>query len=394
MDSKLMLVLVVAITCGHSQVLGDRLETSEISHKFESDQMSGWEINEYVGINALKFNDSIKLPKIKSRTEVLIEVIATSINPLDQLMTAGYGQRVLNTLRHLKKIKEFPLILGREFSGVVKAKGKSVRKNIQVGDKVFGIVPTHQPGSLAEYVIVDQKTIVRKPENIEDVGASGIMFAGLTAWSSLYLSGLAGGLRGALTSRGGGKGLSVCILGASGGVGTLAVQIAKAEQMNISATCSTDSVETVKKLGAGRVIDYRTENVSEAVRGQFYDIILDAAGLGADYATSLPWKFSQYITLQPPLLNDTDSGGIILGSVKSALTLIKNNVKTIHGKRGLLKWGFFIPAPQGIEYLRKLVENGQLKPIIDSTYDFNAAKEAFEKVAKGHLRGKVVVKVK
>lgn len=140
--------------------------------------------------------------------------------------SAGYGQTVLNSLRHLNRIKEFPLILGREFSGIVKAKGKSVRKNIQVGDKVFGIVPTHQPGSLAEYVVVDQNTvrhkencdrikfnrsvirtilnlqIVRKPDNIDDVGAAGIMFAGLTAWSSLYLSGLAGGFRGAITSRG------------------------------------------------------------------------------------------------------------------------------------------------------------------------------------------------
>lgn len=183
-------------------------------------------------------------------------------------------------------------------------------------------------------------------------------------------------------------------MGGSGGVGTLAIQIAKAEQMNITATGSTDSIEMIKELGANRVIDYRKENVSEAVRGQTYDIILDAAGLGADYATSLPWKFSQYITLMPPVLNNTDSSGIILGSVKSALTLIKQNAKTIYGYKGLLKWGFFIPAPQGIEYLRKLVESGKLKPIIDSTYEFNSTKEAFEKVAKGHLRGKVVVKVK
>lgn len=164
--------------------------------------------------------------------------------------------------------------------------------------------------------------------------------------------------------------------------------------MNITATCGTDSVELVRELGANRVIDYRNDNVSEAVRGQHYDIILDAAGLGADYATSLPWKFGQYITLEPPVLNDTDSSGIILGSVKSALTLIKNNVKTITGKGGFLKWGFFIPATQGIEFLRKRVENNQIRAIIDSTFEFNATKAAFEKVANGHLRGKVIVKVK
>lgn len=186
----------------------------------------------------------------------------------------------------------------------------------------------------------------------------------------------------------------MCILGASGGVGTLAVQMAKAENMIITATCGTDSVQLVKDLGADRVIDYRTEDVGEAVRDQTFDIILDAAGQGPDYATKLPWKFSQYITLQPPLLNDTDAYGLVFGSIKTALSLLKSNVKTIYGYRGLLKYGFFIPAPQGIEYLKKLVDSGQLKPIIDSIYKFDLTKEAFEKVERGHLRGKVIVKIK
>lgn len=164
--------------------------------------------------------------------------------------------------------------------------------------------------------------------------------------------------------------------------------------MIITATASTDAIELVKELGADRVIDYKKDNVSEEVRGKKYDIIFDAAGLGPDYATTLPWKFSQYITLQPPVLNNTDTSGIIVGSIKSALTLIKQNAKTIYGYRGLLKWGFFIPASNGIEYLQRLVENGRLRPIIDTTYDFESTKEAFEKVAKGHLRGKVIVKVK
>lgn len=193
---------------------------------------------------------------------------------------------------------------------------------------------------------------------------------------------------------GGGKGTRLCILGASGGVGTIAVQIAKAEGMNITAVCSTSSVQKVKDLGADRVIDYKKENIDEAVRGEKFDIILDAGGLGTDYATELPWKFRQYISLEPPVLNNTDASGILLGSIKSAISLIRSNIKTITSRGGLLKWGFFIPAPQGIEYLRKLVENGQIKPIVDSIYEFDSMKEAFEKVAKGHLRGKVIVKVK
>lgn len=183
-------------------------------------------------------------------------------------------------------------------------------------------------------------------------------------------------------------------MGASGGVGTLAVQIAKAEGMIITATCSTNSIQMVRDLGADHIIDYRTEDLNEAFRGLSFDIILDAAGLGPDYATTLPWKFSQYITLAPPLLNNTDSSGLVIGSIKSALSLLQSNVQTILGYQGLLKWGFFVPAAQGIEYLKRLVESGKMKPIIDSIYEFNSTREAFEKVAKGHLRGKVIVKVK
>lgn len=183
-------------------------------------------------------------------------------------------------------------------------------------------------------------------------------------------------------------------MGASGGVGTLAVQMAHAENMIVTATCGTDSVELVKSLGADVVIDYRKDNLTEKFTGQSYDIILDAAGLGADYATKMPWKFSQYITLQPPVANDTDNYGLVFGSLKSAFTFVTSNVQTICARRGLLKWGFFVPAPQGIEFFRKHVENGQIRPIIDSVYDFDLMKEAFKKVAGGHLRGKVVVKVK
>lgn len=193
---------------------------------------------------------------------------------------------------------------------------------------------------------------------------------------------------------GGGKGTRLCILGASGGVGTLAVQIAKAEEMIITATCSTNSVQMVKDLGADYVIDYRKDDLNEAFRGKTFDIILDAAGLGPDYATTLPWKFSQYITLQPPVLNNTDTNGLFVGSIISALNLIQSNIRTISSHQGLLKWGFFVPASQGIEYLKTLVDNGKMKPIIDTVYEFNETKEAFEKVANGHLRGKIIVKVK
>lgn len=174
----------------------------------------------------------------------------------------------------------------------------------------------------------------------------------------------------------------------------MAVQMAHAEQMIVTATCGTDSVELIKNLGADFVIDYRLDNLTEKFTGQSFDIILDAAGLGADYATKMPWKFSQYITLLPPVANDTDKYGLLFGSVKSAFTFVTSNMRTICARRGLLKWGFFVPAPQGIEFIRNHVENGKIRPITDSVYDFDAMKAAYQKVADGHLRGKVIVNIK
>lgn len=164
--------------------------------------------------------------------------------------------------------------------------------------------------------------------------------------------------------------------------------------MHITATCSTNSVQMVKDLGADYVIDYRKDDLNEKFRGLSFDIILDAAGQGPEYATKFPWKFGQYITLEPPILNNTDSSGLIIGSIKSAFELLQNNIQTIYGYKGLLKWGFFIPAAHGIEYLRRQVETGKIKPITDTVYSLNSTKEAYQRVADGHLRGKIIINVK
>lgn len=194
---------------------------------------------------------------------------------------------------------------------------------------------------------------------------------------------------------GGGSGKRVCILGASGGVGSLAVQMAKAENMDVTATCSTSSVQMVKDLGADHIIDYRVDDLNEKFNGQFYDIILDAAGQGHDYAAKWPWTFGKYVSLVPPVLNDTDSYGLLFGSIKSGLTLVQNNLLSFFGgNKGVLTWGFFVPSPKGIAYLKGLVDNGQMKPVIDTVYKFSEMKEAYQKVAGGHLRGKVMIKVK
>lgn len=159
-----------------------------------------------------------------------------------------------------------------------------------------------------------------------------------------------------ISSAAGESGNRLCILGASSGVGTLAVQMGKAENMIITATCGTDFVEMVKNLGADYVIDYTTGDLIKKFRGQSFDVILDCTGLGSEYAPKLPRKFGQYITLMSPLIRNTDSSGVFLGLITSVFNFIKLNIQSsnVVQERRLVRMVFFKVDPVGIAYLRNL----------------------------------------
>lgn len=143
-----------------------------------SDGMRGWQIQRYGGIEVLHLNNDIPIPKITSPNEVLVEVYTTSINPLDVMMMGtmftfrpsiknddfffvadAYGSKILNLLRWKTENSEFPLILGVEFYGVVRMKGRNVSKNINIDDKVYGVSVPQRGGCHAEYVVVDQSSV-------------------------------------------------------------------------------------------------------------------------------------------------------------------------------------------------------------------------------------------
>lgn len=186
----------------------------------------------------------------------------------------------------------------------------------------------------------------------------------------------------------------VCILGASGGVGTLAVQIAKAANAGVTATCSKNAIPLVEGLGADRVVDYSLPNAEEQFRGHYYDIILDCAGLGSKYATKVPWKYHKYISLVPPLLNDTDANGLIPGTIYSVVKLLYQNAHSILNKKGIVQWGLFQADRKGIEYLTNITQHNELKPVVDSVFHFEQTDKAIRKMTQGHLRGKIIIKVK
>lgn len=273
-------------------------------------------------------------------------------------------------------------------------RGVGVSRQFTKGDQVWGVVPPHNPGCHAELVKVHADHVTLKPGSISDEQAGAIPYAGLTAWSGLFLSGDLGGCGGR-----GAAGKRVLILGSTGGVGTMAVQMCRAENCHVVATGSSDAEEMVRSLGADDFVDYRAEEYARRVTESGpWDLILDCAGRGTDYADAYGWKFKNYVTFSSPLLRNIDAGGVLGGGLKSVQEMVKANCRLIpkegrvvSGGKGAVKWGYFVAHLRGLEYLRQLTERGQLKAVISHRVPYKELPRAFELLREGHLRGKVAI---
>ncbi|CAG9811527.1 unnamed protein product [Chironomus riparius] len=355
-------------------------------------RMSGWQIHSYGELDEVQFSKNVKKPYIRSPKELLVKVDASSVNPLDVAMINGYGSAFLNSIRCNTDNIEFPLILGRDFVGTVVHKGLD-NKDYKIGDKIWGVVPVQKQGCHSEFVAVDSCYVSKKPKNISDVEAAAILYAGLTAYSGIFLSAQLNGLSGLLCSsvQGNGAGKKVLVLGGAGGVGHIAIQILQAEGAEVLTTCSQNAVPLVENLGVSKVIDYTTvESDRILIDESPYDLILDCASKGAEYANVHPWKFKNYVTFKSPLLKNFDEKGMLFGGLNNLKDLLSQNISALYSN-GVVKWGYFVPLKNGISYLTKLVEMEQLVPIIDSKFSYSELPKAYEKVYNGHLRGKVVI---
>lgn len=307
-------------------------------------------------------------------------------------MIKGYGSTAFNTLRCNYGGIEFPLTLGRDFVGTVMQKGLG-ENHYNVGDKIWGVIPVHRQGCHTEYITIDSCYVSEKPKNVSDTEAASVLYAGLTAYSGIFLSGQLNGLKGlicdSVSSSGTGK--KVLVLGGSGGVGNIAVQILLAEGAEVLTTCSPDVVPLLQNIGLSRVIDYTAaESDDILIKESPYDMIIDCASKSGDYANVLPWSFKSYVTFKSPGLRNFDEKGLLYGGLSSLKDIVSQNITSMYNN-GTIKWGYFVPSKTGILYLKNLVENGKLKPLIDSKFPYNELPKAYEKVAQGHLRGKVVV---
>jgi NADPH:quinone reductase-like Zn-dependent oxidoreductase len=294
---------------------------------------------------------------------VLVRVCAASINAYDLHMMRG-SPSLVRLMAGLRKPKSSAM--GVDMAGEVEAVGKNVTQ-FRVGDEVFG----SRTGSLGEYVrCTDKSALAPKPAGISFEQAAAVPMAATTALQGLRDKGHIG------------PGRRVLINGASGGVGTFAVQIAKALGAHVTAVCSTRNVEQARSLGADEVIDYTKEDFTKS--GQRYDVILDVAASGS--------LASRRRVLEPDGTLVGVGSANNDGTASIAAGLLQTAVMSRFGNQ---KMPFFLAknSKDDLLFLKELIEAGKVRPVIDRTYPLTETAEAMRYLETGHARSKVVITV-
>jgi NADPH:quinone reductase-like Zn-dependent oxidoreductase len=306
-----------------------------------------------------------------AESEVLVRVHAASVNPLDCAKPRGGGRVVTGLL------KPTDTRLGIDLAGEVEAVGRSVT-HFKPGDKIFGVCiknPGHTgirawtcQGSYAEYVCAPESMVTLKPDNVTFAQAASVPVASFTALQALRD-------KGHIQS-----GQCVLINGAAGGVGTFAVQIAKAFGARVTGICSTRNLDIVRSIGADRVIDYTHESFKTA--GQPYDMILDCVGnhSPADCIRALT-PSGAYI-----MVGDLTGRGAIQILARLSSAFVMSRLASRRAVMFLAK-----PAAQDLITIRDLMRAEKVRPVIDRHYALNEVSDAFRYVEGRHARGKVVI---
>jgi len=314
---------------------------------------------ERYGIDALQLRELDK-PTIEDH-QVLVRVHASSVNPVEWYgVTGPFFLRLLG--RALRKPKDTSV--GADLAGRVEAVGKDVTE-FQPGDEVFGT----SGASWAEYAAAREPRLVRKPANVSFEEAAAVPVAALTALQALRDKGHVQ------------PGQKVLINGASGGVGTYAVQLAKAFGADVTAVCSTGNVDVARSLGADRVVDYTKEDFTK--RGERHDLMLDIAG-------SRPFRaFRRVLTPEATVVvvgakfPSTKRLGPLSHMVGTFLAGLGRSQKVV----------FFVAKIEkdDLLVLQELLETGKVRSVIDRSYELREAADALRYLGEGHARGKVVL---
>jgi NADPH:quinone reductase-like Zn-dependent oxidoreductase len=308
--------------------------------------MKAVRIHEYGDRSVLRYEEC-PVPQI-SDDEVLVKIIATSVNPIDWKVRAGSMKE--------SDPHDFPLILGWDVAGIIEKVGPRVT-TFSPGDAIYARPDANRNGAYAEYIAVRESEVAFKPETISFMDAASLPLASITAWSSVID-------RGEIRA-----GQSILIHAGSGGVGSIAVQLTKWKGAYVISTTSAANLDLVKSLGADEVIDYQSTDFKDVVKN--VDVVFDTIG---GQVQDDSWSVLK-------------AGGILV-------SVVHPPTETRAGKTGVR--GSFVrirPNASILRQLAKLVDDGVVRPVVEAEFSLKNIQKAHELSESGHAQGKIVIHV-
>ena len=358
----ILLVLILAVLVGF---IAYWTSTNECDEKVGIlvHSMKAIRFCQYGSPDVVKLDDVEK--PVPKDDQILIKVRAASLNALDAYMIRdAWLNRLIFGMRKPRDTR-----IGRDVSGEVEAVGKNVTQ-FKPGDEVFGVCR----GSLAEYACAIERGLAMKPANVTYEQAASIPLAGLTALQ---------GLREGKVQ----PGQKVLINGATGGVGTFAVQIAKSLGAEVTAVCSTRNVDLVRSIGADHVIDYTKEDFTKS--DQRYDVIFDNVA-NHSFGERRRVLNPKGICVLAGMGGAGVKGGEAIGRIAGNLFLARGLSSFVDQKFAQYMTKVSVPD---LVLLGELVQDGKVKPVIERTYTLNDAPAALRQLDAGHARGKIVITI-
>lgn len=333
--------------------------------------MKSFLIDRYAKGGPLRFGDSPE-PELRDN-DVMVEIHAASVNVLDNKIRDGEFKLILPY--------RLPLVLGNDVAGVVVRVGANVRK-FKPGDEVYARPAQGRIGTFAEYIAIDEADVALKPNNLTMEEAASIPLVALTAWQVLVERANVQ------------KGQKVLIHAGSGGVGTVAIQLAKHLGAYVATTTSTGNIDLVKSLGADIVVDYKKDDFEKVLRG--YDVVLNSLGkdtLEKSLAVLKPG--GKLISISGPPDPDFARQNGLGWPLRQVMRLLSSGIRRKSKRLGGSYSFLFMTANGGqLEKITSLIEAGDIRPVVDRVFPFEKTNEALDHVQTGRAKGKVVIAVK
>ncbi len=312
--------------------------------------MKSIQINKYGGSDVIDINDNVPIPKV-STGKVLVEVKASGVNPVDWKIREGYFQQMVPL--------QFPATLGTDFSGIIKELGENASAGFNIGDEVYGQASplSGSSGSFAELVLTNIDNIGPKPKTLNPIETSGLPLVGVSAWQAL------------VENIGLSRNQKILIHGGAGGIGSIAIQLAKHLGAFVATTVKSEDKEFVRQLGADEIVDYTTQNFEDIL--QDFDAVLDTVG-GETYKKSFK-----------VLKNN--------GTIVSMLEQPDSNLMKQYNIKAIFQ--FTETTNERLTKLAQWIDQNNIKVNVEKTFPLAETAKALEYQKDNHPRGKVVITI-